>query len=330
MIHLSHKAYLLVPGESDSGARSVEGQSVGDVLSAAYRDRGRRRILASGEDFAKILLTHWRAILDDASRANIAELYSLADVDSRLKCLPELPPLTSEGSAGEDAERANLRVPDPRDLSFEFVLASYFRWPELVWPTMQQKLEYFCWEQIIQEISVIRQEANLLIFNRKINSFLPKEFQIDHNEDIEIQLYGNPYLNWLFDEEYRFSNVEHFKKHVNLEMVTHFYDSWMMARRRGTFNEEPDQSMDNLRWITGAIAAGDWKMLLDSNLKRNFGCVYLDNTMIPKANQVLASALYRDFARQDFSNARKFSLKQELFERDLSPVKAAATKPLHP
>ena len=309
MIHLQNKAYLLAPGEEVPGEITFTQSTLGESLMLAYKVQGRLRLRCESQDFSNLLQLHWKSVLQDSSFENISCLYSLSDVDGQLKGLAALPKLSQECLESKPL----LRPPEPEDLSFEFILASYFMWPDLVWPVMQKKIEYFCWEQIIQEISVIRQEANLLIYNRKINNFFPAEFHLDHNEDIEIQIYNNPYLNWLFDEEYRFSNVEHFKKNVNLEMVTHFYDCWMMSRRRETFKEEPDHSMDNLKWITGAIARGDWKMLLESNLARNFGCVYLDNTMIPKANQVWASALYRDYAKKDLSTARKLCLRPELF-----------------
>jgi hypothetical protein len=180
-------------------------------------------------------------------------------------------------------------------------------------PVIKKKLEYFCWEQIIQEISVIRQEVNLLIYNHKINRFLPSEFQIDHNEDIEIQIYNNPFLSWLFDSEYRFSNIEYFKRSIDLVPITHFYDSWMLARAFSD-NEKVDHSFDNLKWITEAIKKGDWISLLNANLQRNFGCVYLDNTMIEKGNQVLASALLRDHAKGTLETAKRLCLKPELFK----------------
>jgi len=99
---------------------------------------------------------------------------------------------------------------------------------------------------------------------------------------------------------------------VNLEPITHFYDSWMMSRSLD-YDDKFDGSLDNLRWITEAITRGDWEELLQANLNRNFGCVYLDNTMIEKGNQVWSSALLRDFAKNDLTTAKRLSLKPELF-----------------
>jgi hypothetical protein len=87
-----------------------------------------------------------------------------------------------------------------------------------------------------------------------------------------------------------------------------------MLVRAFSDNEKVDHSFDNLKWITEAIKKGDWIALLNANLQRNFGCVYLDNTMIEKGNQVWASALLRDHAKGTLETAKRLCLKPELFK----------------
>lgn len=298
MIHLFKKIYLHPNGNL------LELPSYSEL----YEKNQPLQFSCSNPIFTKAVTQHWKTILNNSSSENQKWLWETLQIDLELKGKRSFLPDHLEES-NSDAHIS----PAGDELSFEHVLASYLMWPELCANAMKKKIEYLSWEQIIQEISVIRYEVNLLLFNRKINRFLPAEYQIDHDEDIEIQLFHNPLLNWIFDPEYSFSNVEYFKKHVDLEAITHFYDSWMIARRSLGKTEEEEKELDNLSWITSGIIKGEWEKLLDANLNRNFGCIYLDNTMIEKGNQVWASALLRDYNRKDKTTASKLALKPELF-----------------
>lgn len=297
MIHLFKKVYL-IPSCNQTEMPSY---------SELYQKNHALKINCTDHFLSRMLSQHWRTILNNDSNENREWLWETSRIDQELK---------GKNGFASQVHETSLETnfsPDASDLSFEHVLASYILWPELCENVMKKKVEYLSWEQIIQEISVIRYEVNLLLFNRKINQFLPSEYQIDHNENIEFQLYHNPLLNWIFDPEYSFSNVEYFKKHVNLEAIAHFYDSWMMARKATGRTEEAEKELDNLTWITQGIIKGEWQKLLEANLNRNFGCVYLDNTMIEKGNQVWASALLRDYNRKDNTTASRLALKPELF-----------------
>jgi hypothetical protein len=316
MIHLYKSLYLLPPHSSNTielinekNREIISTSSASHILENLLNKNISMRLQGGMDFFYECLKFHWTNILQDSSTNNLDYLIKSLSIDLQLKRMAPV----SRPSWDMVTISEKTFVIKPEFLSFENILASYLMWPDLVMPVIKKKLEYFCWEQIIQEISVIRQEVNLLVYNHKINRFLPSEFQIDHNEDIEIQLYNNPFLSWLFDSEYRFSNIEYFKRSIDLVPITHFYDSWMLVRAFSD-NEKVDHSFDNLKWITEAIKKGDWIALLNANLQRNFGCVYLDNTMIEKGNQVWASALLRDHAKGTLETAKRLCLKPELFK----------------
>lgn len=303
MIHLLRSQYVRA---APAGLTRVEAPQP-LTLDALARYSRKTVSDVSTDQLWALLWSLWDSVLSDASAANLHWLAETTVVDQALKGR-DLP------GPGDE------RIPSPcglaltaADLSFEHVLASYFLYPELASGALLAKVEELSWEQIIQEISVIRMEVNLLLFNRKINLFLPPEHQIDFSEDVELQLCANPLLSWLLDEHYRFSNVQYFKRHVDLATLAHFYDAWMIFRRPAGRSESTEHSLDNLTWITDAIMRGDWEKLLRANLERNFGCVYVDNTMIDRANQVWASALVRDHSRGSSETARRLAAKESLF-----------------
>lgn len=315
MIHLYNKIYINIKNELPNKDSHTSYSNDYDILELKkiYMDKkGKFFISSDREDIAKILSLHWKSYLVDKSDQNLKWLRETTEVDLKLKGI-----LSFETSIPQT--RAELPTLDVVGLSadhfsFEHVLASYFLFPDIARDTLRNKIEYFCWEQIIQEISVIRSEVNLLIYNSNINKILPSEYHLDFSDDIEAQIYNNPLLNWLFDENYYFSNIEHFKKNVNLEAITHFYDSWMIARKPINHTEETENSLDNLKWITNAIMNSEWEKLLSANLERNFGLVYIDNTMIYKANQVWGSSLLRDYNNKNLQTAERLALRPELFK----------------
>lgn len=156
------------------------------------------------------------------------------------------------------------------------------------------KIEFLSWKQIVQEFFVIRNQLVNGLYNN-LNLVLPRGYHLDYSEDIEAQIICNPYLSWMYDLEFREDNIEYIKETYDIGIFSVLYDNWIKYRRPKERNPELELELDNLKWITDAIKASDWKLLLEQNLKRDFGCIYVDNWLIHKANQLWTGKVYREY-----------------------------------
>jgi len=267
----------------------------------------------------------WKAVLEETSSENLAWLHETANKDERLKANPlgfsfnhargpSRPARLDRGEAAEAAASVPpIEVPcRPDAIGFEYLLASFLgerRGPYR--DAFLRKIELFSWEQILQEFGVIRAQVINGLYN-DINLLLPEGHKIDPSEDVEYQIPNNRYLSWLLDENLDYDNIDYVRCNYDLSIFATLYDNWIRYRAPVGRTPEEEVSLDNLSWITDAIQRGEWELLFDKNLQRNFGCVYVDNAMLPKANQVWTGLLYREHNEGGDRVRRRLQLKARL------------------
>lgn len=259
------------------------------------------------KDFIKTQIEFWKSCLNKPSVKNLYWLHKNYIKDLRLKTvgsfynirhiekirtLRPIPIDHFEKIYSECEPKTLLPVKD--SLGFEYLLASYLSKNNQQWSNIFfTKIAYFSWRQIIQEFAVVRNQL-LNALHNNINPSLPKKYKLDYKLDIEAQLYSNPYLSWMTDINFREDNITYIKNNYDINIIAELYDNWIKYRRPMTRNEGDEFKLDNLTWITRAIQNEDWKLLFEQNLNRDFGCIYVDNWLIPKANQVWTGAIYRE------------------------------------
>jgi len=179
-------------------------------------------------------------------------------------------------------------------VGIEYLLGTYFYDKELPHTdAFFRRINHLSWKQIVQEFFVIRNQLVNALYNN-INLALPKGHKIDYSEDVEVQMYGNPYLSWMHDFDFREDNTHYIRENYDINIFAELYDNWIKYRRPKERTPELELELDNLNWITNAIKEGNWKLLFDKNLERDFGCIYVDNWLIHKGNQIWTGMLYRE------------------------------------
>lgn len=271
--------------------------------------REKLTIFTDFDTLTKLQIHYWISILKFPQIDSLYWLHTTYLQDLRIKSTPEshtLEGLTYIRSCRpldiehfqEIYDVASKDMIDPnislKNVSFEYLLASYFYDNKSPYAKyFFDKINHLSWKQIIQEFFVIRNQLVNALFNN-LNLALPDNFKLDYEQDIEAQMFGNPYLSWIHDIDFREDNTQYIKDNYDINQLAELYDNWIKYRRPKERTPELELELDNLTWITQAIIDKDWEHLFTKNLERDFGCIYVDNWLLHKANQVWTGKLYRE------------------------------------
>jgi len=168
-------------------------------------------------------------------------------------------------------------------LSFEYLLADYFRDPESTYESVVlNKVKRFTWSNWIQELEVLK--ADLLNGALDLNNVLPSGHKINTDDPGELfaSISTNHYLKWIVDPNIHYSNPEYVEQSYDKEIFKHLYEAVLNLWEAG----------EDMNELIDMIYSHQYAELLDRDVERGLGCVYTAGRYRMRANQVFASWIY--------------------------------------
>lgn len=257
------------------------------------------------DEYLRLQIQYWKSILKNPTRETVYALHKMFTQDCWFKSFfyDENPQ-----QQARDASRSLTLMSDvdfnawyevipvsnflhnmsKSAISFEYLLADYFRDPNSAYATvLLDKIKKFTWSNWIQELEVLR--ADLLNGILDVNNVLPEGYKVNTMDPgaLFAEIGTNPYLKWVVDPNIHYSNPEYIEMTYNKEIFKRLYE-----RVLNIWIVEDDRPGEDMSELIDLIYGHQYAQLLERDIARGLGCVYTAGRYRMRTNQVFASWLY--------------------------------------
>lgn len=291
--------------------------------------RKRFNIFADREIQLRLLLQFWKSIFKNPEVDFLYRLYSLLVLDARLKSFlqrdvqfvsakylrDQVHFIDKEtfGKMYEEAKAIDCLVRmDKSDLSFEYLLADFFRDKNSEYrDAFNNRLQNLSWRAWLNDMEILKGE--LLNSFYEIHKIVPDgHFDFTEPFDIEAGIRSHPYLSWMLDEKFNDQNVDYIKRTYNKEIFIGLYKNLLtidLEAIGATPTERKALIIDDDQIVqTECVFEGRYQDYLMHDIERGFGCIFTNDHLMHKSNQLLASYIYDCVRKKATINLSPFAL----------------------
>lgn len=257
-------------------------------------------LFADDEIFFKLKIVYWKSILKNPSPENLYQLYMYDSLDRKLKRYQYVGdglakhneqeieiPLNKEvfREKVEDILPAKaLEKLDKSRVGFELLLANYFfsgRFKD----AFLNRLKELSWRAWFDDLEILRSEI--------INSFydikraFPSTSSIFTDANLmDHVILSEPKLSWILDSKIGERDIEHVRKTYSKEMFMELGETILK------FMEGKNNNVEEHILPTKYVFEDRYEELLKNNIAKNFGCLFVNDQLKRKSNQLLPLLVY--------------------------------------
>lgn len=274
--------------------------------------------------FLKLKLQFWKSIFEELSVEDAYKLYKFDYLDSTLKRFmyrnqvgsfynDEETPLIPLIEFAQDYETVTviecLANMHKGAVSFEYVLGDFFFDKNSLYAlSFRTKLKNLSWKIWFNDMEILKSELINSFYD--IHRVVPEfRFSIDEVESVEANIKAQPKLKWILDPEFHDENIDYVRDNYDpkifIELAKSFREFWDLKIISDDPNILQKVEIQDKILPTSKIFNDQYFELLDENIEKNMGCLFVDEYLRDKANQLLPSFIYEKI-RNGLTDELKF------------------------
>ncbi len=270
-------------------------------------------IYADTAVYQKIQFSYWKSIFADPNIETIHKLYQYYCMDAWLKSHRKIDrdanlfphkfdhfknksPDEFQALYDIGEEIPALMSMDKSRVSFEYLLADSFSSTTPYRKGFLEKLRAIAWKHWFDDAE--SKKSELLNSFLDIRSVCP-DYKADPRdfENLEKNLRSEPKLRWIVDPDFNEANIPYVIRQYPAEIfleISENYDNLQDVRVRLGENYERKRFI-NHDFVNATRLLYEDKIedLLNLDIKRGFGCMFVGDTLQDKVNQVFTNAIYQ-------------------------------------
>lgn len=269
--------------------------------SIVENPKNRKLVLfVDDELLLRFQLAYWKSILKNPSVDNIYQLYSYHSLDTKLKrylyveeSLTHNPDYQLPDPFKKEviAEMVNAISPievfqkmDKSRVGFELLLANHFL-SEKYRSSFMERLKELSWRAWFDDVEILRSEIINSFYDLKrifpdASSVLPDVKLTEHF------ILSEPKLSWVLDPRFGDRDIDYVKKTYSKEMFMELGESILK------FMEGKDNKVEEHILPTEYVFEDRYEELLQKNINKRFGCLFVNDQLKQKTNQLLPLLVY--------------------------------------
>jgi hypothetical protein len=262
--------------------------------------------------FDQLMLTYWKNIFKDLDVENAYLLYKFNFLNEKLKRYNRIDRADNIPSDWENNIPMTLekfsplfasapRIPsllklDKGSVSFEYLMANYFFQPD--GPCTEKflrKLKDFSWQVWFSDVEIMRGEIINSFYD--IRRIIPDaDLDILSIESVENFIHTEPKLKWLLDPDFNINNLSYviktYPKEVFVELAQAMHQCWGFKYKLEEPQFENKTYENDYILPTTYVFEGRYVDFLMKSINESFGCVFVNDSLLDKANQLLPLFIY--------------------------------------
>jgi len=205
---------------------------------------------------------------------------------------------------------SSLQSFDKTCLSFEFLMMNYFVNPNSYIATgFIKKLKYLSWKTWFNDMSIMKSEILNSVYD--INQ-LYEDIKFNEIDDITIFIANDKRLSWIVDKHFNIDHIDYVKAKYSKELFTdltqRMHKCWGVRYINSDGQNIDKFIVEDSIVQTNFLYDEDYIGLLNNNINKKFGCIFINDELMFKANQILASHIYKKHREGDFEFFREFEV----------------------
>lgn len=257
-------------------------------------------LFVDDELLLRFQIGYWRSILKNPSADNLYQLYSYHTLDMKLKRYLYVEDsltnhqdyiLPDQLSKEVFTEKVSSTPPieafqkmDKSRVGFELLLANHFL-TDKYRSSFLDRLKELSWRAWFDDVEILRSEI--------INSFYDLKRIFPHASSIfpdvkltEHFILSEPKLSWVLDPRFGERDIEYVKKTYSKEMFLELGETILKCM------EGKDNNVEEHILPTEYVFDDRYEDLLNRNINKQFGCLFVNDQLKKKTNQLLPLLVY--------------------------------------
>jgi hypothetical protein len=266
----------------------------------------------------RLQLQFWKSIFVQKSVEDVYRLFKFYNLDKRLKRFIsagnkirfesskfryELLPFKEFQELYNSLPVVNqLMIMDKDGLSFEYLLANHFLSPgSQNSRAFLKRLEDLSWKAFFDNIDILRGEILNSFYD--VKRIIPDaSFDLENVEQIESFILNEPRLKWISDENFNNKNrnyvLKNYTKENFLAITRDIALNWISNPELSAEGIEKNLLYEDHYQIIAYVFEGRFEQLLEMSIAKNFGCIFVGDSMSHKTNQILPLFIYDKIRHQ--------------------------------
>lgn len=204
-----------------------------------------------------------------------------------------------------------LQAMDKSAVSFEYLMANYFYDKHSYYaPAFLTKLKDICWKKFFNDAEEMRSEIINSFYD--INQIFPDlKITFEDYDEVENHIKKEPMLRWILDPEFNDRNIAYVLRTYPWDIFPKLQSEIdRVSRVKVTLRGKEIKDIDvfNLASQTEQLFTGQYEKMLQDNIEKHFGCVFINNELSHKTNQLLAPYIYEQIRNQEWHKLAPFRL----------------------
>lgn len=277
----------------------------------------------------KFLIQFWKSIFKNANANEIYKLHSFYILDSRLKSF-----LQNDFAFGFRSELQRnvsflsyeqfeviynemptvnvLKHADKSAFSFEYLMANYFSNPESQYAkAFKEKVYRLAWKSWVNDTEILKAEILNAFYD--IKKLIPSiDIDLSKPQQVEQYLLTNPYLSWMLDKDFNENNPDYIRRNYNknifIELHKNMHTSWGASSETVNKISEEKFFIDDQIMQTDLLFDEKYDEYLQKNIDKGFGCIFINDHLRHKSNQIFASYIYEQVRNKQLENLKGYEL----------------------
>ena len=270
-------------------------------------------VYAETELFKELQIAYWKNIFPDAGPADVFRIYQHYCLDDYLKKhLRSDPGDAVFDYSGLESETLGLKefsklfveaVPlpslqemDKRALSFEYLMADYFHNPSSRYaPAFLEKVETLAWKAWFNDMEIMKSEISNSFYD--IHKLFP-DLKLDINDISAVKnfLKKDIRIRWMTDPNFRYDNIPYvtavYKKEIFTDLAAAMHLNWGVQLKNKTPEEKQELLVEDHILQIEHLFSANYFGILENNIKKGFGCIFVNDELRNKSNQIFPCYLY--------------------------------------
>jgi hypothetical protein len=279
--------------------------------------------------FTELQLKYWKGIFPHATPEDLYLLYKQYSLDIYLKRHLRADPADNVYDfSGVDAPILNqqkftklwedtptlqcLREMDKSLLSFEYLMADYFYDPSSpLAPAFLAKIESFAWKSWFNDMEILKGEiANSFYDIHKL--FPGLELDVSDITAVKDFLRKDIRIRWMTDPNFRYDNIPYvlsvYDKKIFTDLAENMHKNWGVQLKGRSYEEAQEIVVEDQILQVECLFSKNYFGLLENNIAKGFGCIFINDELRFKTNQIFPCYLYDLKRRNQTAELKGFRL----------------------
>lgn len=267
-------------------------------------------LFADDELFFRFKIAYWKSVLKTPTLENLFQLYMYDSLDRKLKQFSyvgdglainneniNVTPLSKEDFFKQAEAISSIKAFTDLDKSrvgFELLLANYFLTGNYK-SAFLDRLKVLSWRAWFDDVEILRSEIiNSFYDMKRIFPAVSSTFT-DANMT-EHFILSEPRLSWILDPQISERDIEYVRRTYSKEIFIELGETVLR------FMEGKNNNVEEHILPTKYVFEDRYEELLEKNIAKSFGCLFVNDQMKRKSNQLLPLLVYEKVRENKISD----------------------------